>query len=260
MARWQDPETPLIWLTTGSLLLLGLIVFIFFLVRTNIKRIKREAKTREDLLIKHQKELLHNTIKGQEKERQRLSAELHDGIASKLNIIHLKFDSINRAFNPQESFHEVQSMLTETIEETRRISYELMPVTLEKFGLIVAFQELCDTNSNGNVGISFETNLDNTQIPNEYATHLYRIVQELVNNSLKYARCSRVQFSLNLQGNFLILSYKDNGIGRKENMDFNKGLGLRNIKGRMALLNGEMATINDSPGLRFEFKMTIPKE
>ncbi len=254
-----DELTSIIYLVAfGMLLLLGLAVII---MQLSSKKILKEKLQQEELKTNHKKELMAHAIITQEKERDRLAAEIHDDITSKLNIIHIHLESLEKEVKPElrakiEPLHEV---VKSGIVDSRRIAYDLFPVILEKFGLLTALEELRDLNSNKKVRVKLETSITDQSFAPEVAVHIYRIVQELFNNSVKYAHCSEIALSLSLEGNQGYLSYSDNGVGEAKKIKDSKGMGFKNINSRLSVLDGALEIKDASPGLLFEiqFKSTL---
>lgn len=240
------------------ILIIGVMIFLVMLLLIIMKRSKekvtKEQLQRQELVIQHRKESLLHSIQAQEKERNRVSEELHDGIVSKLNIINLKLSSIESStvLRNIDQIDLIKVLLNTAIEDTRRISYDLMPVVLDSFGLITAIREMSESS---NVHIEFKTNVTDETIGGEKSTHIYRIVQELVNNSIKHSQCTRIDILLYQQDDGILLNVRDDGIGNVADLNNNLGLGLKNIKNRLLFLNGKMNVSDKNPGLNFKISL-----
>lgn len=219
---------------------------------------RMEAQAAE---LRHQQELLQRNMLVQEEERQRIAAQLHDDIGSKLGVLHLSFHRLRRADekerNAETMYEEINQLISNALETTRRISHELLPPTLEDFGLLEALNEFCEgVRKTGAVRIQFEHNLSRADLPDPTTElHLFRIVQELTSNSLKYAQAQHIIIQL-LKGedNTIRLLYKDDGAGFDLQNIVSKGLGLRNLQNRTNMI-GATSEIHTSPGQGFE--MTV---
>ncbi len=233
-------------------MLLIVLVLIIYINKAKSK-VQSEQLHRQLLINAHRKDLLSYSIMGQEKERDRLSAELHDGIVSKLNIIHFQLSNLtnNSTREIQKEYVTVNELLQKTIEETRRISHDLFPVVLENFGLISALEELKELNRSNQINTLLTTDYSDGDFKIEEAIHIYRIVQELVNNAIKYAACSEIKISLIKGKEGFCLIFQDNGIGKKSDLAKGKGLGVKNIKSRLSMLNATMESLEINPGLQF---------
>jgi signal transduction histidine kinase len=130
------------------------------------------------------------------------------------------------------------------MQKIREISNNLMPKILEQNGIIAAvtdFINMIDVKSK--ISIKFDHELiDESSIPEEYKPHLFRIIQELLNNAVKHAKATQILIQIVLKNQNLIMTIKDNGIGFDENIDITKikSDGLRNIIRRAELINGKV--------------------
>lgn len=239
----------------GMLMLVLILLVIMYFSR---ERIHKEKMKQQQLIVDHKKDLLKHSFQAQEKERDRLAAELHDGIASKLNIIHVQLASIEKEL-PSGIIHRVaiiKDALQTSIEDTRRMSHDLFPIVLEKFGLITALEELKELNRINGIHTQIDTNLMDKFFELEMATHLYRIVQELVNNSLKYSNCTQMNISLMKENRMCKLIFSDNGKSTVSMLDYESGLGLKSIRSRLNVLNAQLSLKDLETGIEFaiEFK------
>ena len=133
-------------------------------------------------------------------------------------------------------------MTNTVLESSRQIAHDLLPPTLEKFGLKAALEELCEeVLETKKFAISYKLAIAENLLSKEQELHLFRIVQELFNNAIKYSEASQVQLTLETVENMVTLRYKDDGKG------FNiaqgkqkKGLGLSGIENRAVILEGAL--------------------
>lgn len=224
-------------------LALALVLF-FGQSRKKILQQQMEAQQKE---LAHQQSLLYSTILTQEEERKRIAKELHDEIGSKLNVILLNVHRLNK-ISPQPLTilpiaDEMKTLLNTTLATTRRISYDLLPPTLVNFGLLEAIKELCDQYQQTDaIEVLLEIHQNEPlDITDTVALNIYRVLQELMNNTLKYAQAEQISLKLWFHSDQLKLEYRDNGQGfdlQKESAK--KSLGLSNIKSRMQMINGEL--------------------
>ncbi|GGF19132.1 sensor histidine kinase [Flavobacterium limi] len=178
-------------------------------------------------------------IEGEEMERKRIARDLHDGLGSMLSGLkmHLTIaDRENNAINPN-----VNAMLNDSIKELRNISQNLMPESLMKLGLEHALKDLCISHSNAETTIEFQYLVKKNTLQQHFKIMVFRIIQELLNNALKYAKASQILVSCSQNKNVFFITVEDNGIGfNLENAEKREGMGLRNIKNRVAFLNGKL--------------------
>lgn len=213
--------------------------------------------------LRHQQELLERNLNGQEEERKRIASLLHDDICSKLGVLHLTFHRLRRSETDNDQYNdmcdEMNELIGETLGTTRRISHELVPPTLEGFGLLEALEELCEQIRNtGAVDIRFEHNVTRAELGDvSTELNLFRIVQELTNNSLKHAEASFITVELRKDEEFIHLHYSDNGVGFERENNASKGLGLKNIYNRAKMV-GATVELSTAPDQGFEMRFTMP--
>ena len=214
-------------------------------------------------LEKERQAKLFSIIEGQEKERQRLSRELHDGIAQEIIAVKLKLESyLLRQQIQDETVKNIRNGFDHIIQEIRRMSNNLMPVVLEKYGLEKAANELCSAcNQLSATTFIFESNgsieIDNAQI----RLHLFRIIQESTSNILKYAEAKTAYVYIEKENEELKIIIKDNGVGfQHDNQHQFSGQGLFNIQERANLIGAELSIRSrKSTGTRIELKLSLKK-
>lgn len=239
--------------------LLFLIVLFLWILNKNQKKLsfQKEINHQQELaaLENQQKLSVSNAlIEGEEVERKRIARDLHDGLGSMLSglKIHLKLaekDNINAT--------EVTTLLDNSIKELRNISQNLMPESLLKLSLEHALRDLCMANSNTITNIEFQYLIKKLNLSKNYQIFIYRIIQELLNNALKYANASEILVSCSQNKETFFITVEDNGIGFNVSEKSNIGMGLRNIKNRVEFLNGKLeieSIINKGTSVYIELK------
>ncbi|HJY23567.1 MAG TPA: PAS domain S-box protein, partial [Hanamia sp.] len=209
-----------------------------------------------------QKEIARAVVNAQERERTGIGEELHDNVnqllaASKLYLNH----SLTQPDGDPESVRKSMDYISNAMDELRKLSHALVGPTRDKtMGLINSIEKLIDDVSSVKpIKINF---LYGTYQEEESEAGLklviYRIIQEQLNNILKYADASEIKIELKKETEYLIVSIKDNGIGFDTSIS-SKGIGLKNIKHRAELFNG-IVQIKSSPGngckMKIIFKTT----
>ena len=234
----------------GVLLLLLMSVglfFFFFISRKKIIEKELEKKTAE---IEHQKELIHATILTQENERKRIAQDLHDDISSKLNVIHLNSNLLLDGGLSAKEYSEVTKsnidITNRTLQSARKIAHDLLPPILDKFGLQSAIEELVDDfNTSRKVVVTYQLKYPENYLNKDQELHLFRILQELINNSIRHGKAKNINLVLENKNSKLDLNYSDDGIGFDlKQAQIKKGLGLKNIESRVELLNGTLKISN----------------
>lgn len=217
----------------AMVLLAGAIVWVSF---ASVRRILREEKERFSLLLNHQKELLQSNLLVQEKERVRIAADLHDELASRLNIARMSIQLVKeRKALPGK---HPESLIDEALGIARRISHELDPPLLSEFGFAEALtdflQPLQDVIS---IKLNIMHESASRHFDSEKERQLFRVVQELVNNVLKHAQAKVLVVDLRITDRWAIVRINDDGVGFEVESK-RTGAGMRNIESRMQALNG----------------------
>lgn len=196
-------------------------------------------------------------VDGLENERRRLSRELHDGVGPYLTS--LKHYIENRVESKEQKI-EMKKIVDETISEIRLMSNALMPSSIDDFGVGVALTNFVDSLKKSTaITIEYEdlTKQDNTCITNHQGINIFRISQELINNSLKHSNAKNIRITLSEFDDFISLFYFDDGIGFDKN-NVKLGSGIINIKERIEICNGKIV-INSKPG-NTTFEIELPVE
>jgi len=248
----------------GILIMLALALAFILFANSSQKKILTEKMRNQKLAYQHQEELLHSTILTQEEERKRIAAELHDDIGSKLNIIFLNMHRLKAFGKEHEEIgaitNEVNSLINTTIQTTRRISHDLLPPTLEEFGLVEAIKELRHNfNQTGSIAIEFDLVEHDQPIDNKsIELNFYRILQELINNSIKHGEATEIMIKLWSTEAVIKMEYLDNGKGfDQHSLKNKKGLGMKNIESRLHMMHATHQ-LDSSPekGLRMTIELS----
>lgn len=238
------------------LLTTGLMLFFYY----SRKKITEKELEKIELKLKNQEEILHATIATQEEERKRIAQDMHDAISSKLNVIslttNLLLENEEIAADDKKSLNHILSINNTVLESSRKIAHDLLPPILEKFGLKVALEELLDDYikvSKLQILHTIETVPDLTNLDE---LHIFRIVQELINNALKHANATQLNIDLLNSNPGFTLIFRDNGEGfDPEVLNHKSGLGLQNIKSRAAILKCDLKIKSRATnGSKFTFK------
>jgi len=211
------------WLTIGIsaiaiILIIGLVTFLY------------SAKLREK-----QESFSRQLIEKIEEDRARISMDLHDDIGQSLSMLKSKIVSGKIEHDREEKI--LESELSRVIEQTREISRSLYPSYLEKIGLVRSVASLSESiQSSTGIECSYDITDKVEELPLNIKTHLYRILQECTNNTIKHSGATALKISVSEKNNEFILVYRDNGRGIGNKQD--KGLGILSMKERVKIING----------------------
>lgn len=192
-----------------------------------------------DVLENEKKLSISNAlIQGEEIERKRIARDLHDGLGSMLSGLKMH---LNLSGEKKENSPNVNEMLNDSIKELRNISQNLMPESLMKLGLEHALKDLCASHSNQETVIELQYLIKKSTVPQHFKVTIFRIIQELLNNALKYAKASQILVSCSQNKDVYFITVEDNGIGfNLQYAEKREGMGLRNIRNRVAFMNGKL--------------------
>jgi two-component system, NarL family, sensor kinase len=248
------------YIFSGSGIILVLIfIFAYYHQRTRKNRTIIEQKIFQ---LEEEKKLLaaRSIVNGQEEERKRIAKELHDGLGVLLSTAKMQFSSIkDKSPENKPLIEKATKLLEQATGDVRRISHNMMPGLLTKFGLYEAVEDLFE-NVNEMEGISAEVKIEGekARLPENKEIMLYRIIQEMVNNTLKHAQASKVVLKMEIQPKLLKMIYSDNGKGFDlENMLELKTIGLTSIQSRVKFLEGDVI-VTTQPGEGVKYEMEIP--
>lgn len=230
------------------------VILLAFLIYRNFRREQKFHRQRINELETEKKlTATEAIIKGEEQERSRLAKDLHDGLGGMLSGVKHSLSSIkeNLVMTEQNmsAFEHSLIMLDSSISEMRRVAHNMMPESLLKFGLDLALNDFCrQVTTSGSLKVSYQSiEIADTPIEQSLAITVYRIVQELLNNSIKHASAKHAIVQLALEGRQLLVTVEDDGKGMdRDLLKSAKGIGWKNISSRLDYHNGKL-DIQSSP-------------
>lgn len=218
-----------------------------------IQKIFKYMKRVEDSRRLTEKMFLNTIIQTEEKERKRFAKDLHDGLGPLLSTVkmsvsslaQMKHDAISR-----EIVENTELVINEAIKSLKEISDNLSPHILNNFGLIRALNNFSNKiNVARTIKINLESDLKDERFDNNVEVVLYRVICELINNTIKHAKAKKIDLSLTKEGETLSIIYKDDGKGFDVNKIIDQpsgtGMGFSNIYSRINSLKGEIKIESD---------------
>jgi len=210
--------------------------------------VTQQVKTEQQL---KDMQLWEALVNGEEKERSRIAKDLHDGVAGMLAAAKMHLASLHsseREIAETAAFKQAIQLLEEAAVEVRKTSHNLMPELLLQHGLDEALRRYCcNISNNSTLVVRYDSWGDLKRYKSSFELSVYRIVQELLNNTVKHAQASEaiVQFQCNER--VMYVSVEDNGIGFSKEDVQKEGMGLSNLCATVKAMNGSI-TLNAVPG------------
>ncbi|HAQ17828.1 MAG TPA: two-component sensor histidine kinase [Prolixibacteraceae bacterium] len=213
-----------------------------------IQKIFKYMKRVEDSRRLTEKMFLNTIIQTEEKERKRFAKDLHDGLGPLLSSVKMSVSSLAQMKHDEASREIVENtelVINEAIKSLKEISDNLSPHILNNFGLIRALNNFTNKiNITKTIRINLESDLKDERFDSSVEVVLYRIVCELINNTIKHARAKKIDISLTKEDQYLNIIYKDDGKGFDVNKIIDQqgssGMGFSNIYSRINSLKGEI--------------------
>ncbi|MFN8289786.1 MAG: sensor histidine kinase [Chitinophagaceae bacterium] len=232
----------------------ALLTVILLLFRNHRQKQKLQQQRISELETEKKLTVTEGVLKGEEQERTRLAKDLHDGLGGMLSGIKYSLNTMkgNLIMTPenQQAFERSMDMLDSSIKEMRRVAHNMMPEALVKFGLDTALRDFCnDINQSGALQVSYQSiGLPDAAIDQTTGITIYRIVQELINNTMKHAAARKAIVQVTRQQQQLTVTVEDDGRGFDTAiLRGAEGIGWNNIKNRVEFLKGKL-DIDSQPG------------
>lgn len=245
--------------TVGMLLLA--IAIILFMVFYQKKMIQEQLKRRQ-LELDYQQKMMEAALESQENERRRVAGDLHDSIGGMLSAIRVGLTTLAKQMTDPQSMEQPKQMLDDTLSSVRSISRDLMPLTLEKFGLVHALKELCERfHATTFLPVIFYEQGEFQGLNQKKELMIFRVAQELVNNAVKHSQATTIYVTIRGTDKLEVI-VEDDGVGfdpeaQRSLTQSAKGLGLFNIENRARLLSAKLEF--DSPREKgSKITMTLP--
>lgn len=239
---------------------IGVILFVVLYQRRVIKH-QLDLK-----LLNAQKELevLKASIQSEEEERKRIAQELHDDVGATLSSARLFLNAdVNNITAEQITISK--KLIDDSLSKIRMVSYKLQPNTLINLGLQSALENMIEIlNKSGTIKATFEVYRDIPRMESYAELHVYRVVQELLTNITKYANATHLTLTLNLDSRIrIILIHDGNGMTNEQFEELSKspkGQGLKNIKNRLRIVNGQIEFLKIEDYYRILVFIPLPNE
>ena len=235
---------------TGTFIL---VIFFLLLSAYTHNKILKQKQLLYQTEIFHQKDLVLTVIQSQEEERKRIGGDLHDSVGAALSSLRLVIDNGSDGLK-----QDCKNIIDRIITDTRHICHHLSPAILTLYGLSEAVAELADTTDRSgalNIQINNQAEEILNKLPNHTSLSIYRVLEELMNNTIKHACAENVIINFLYSNELLVITYTDDGKGYDEQV-INKGMGLLNITNRLKIIEAAYE-IKTGPALGFHINITL---
>ncbi len=227
-------------------------------------RYKWQQQLKLQMEVLKQQELATSLVlKAEEKERQRIAKDLHDGVGQMMSAAKMNLSAFENdlQFNDPEqklSFERIISLVDESCKEVRTVSHQMMPNILLKSGLANAVADFLDKIDQRKLKVSLHTEGLNERLDENTEIVLYRVLQECVNNVIKHSQASQLDIALMKDTDGISVSIEDNGKGfNPKELGEDAGIGLKNMQARINYLNGTI-DFDSAPGRGTLIAIHIP--
>ncbi len=241
-----------LWLSAACFLLVAGTLLLFY-YRQKVRSTRELAEKNEQLYRKRLNEIIkeqelksiNQIMEGQENERRRIAEDLHDRLGSMLATVKLHFNAVEQKIESLElksmdQYQKANKLLDQVCDEVRKIAHNMESGVLVNFGLLHALTDLKEAlEQSSDLKIQVHAFGIKQRLGSDIEISLYRIIQELLSNVLKHSGATEVNIDLNAGTDSLTLMVSDNGKGYDTANTSGSGMGLRNIGGRVARLNGK---------------------
>lgn len=250
-------------LTIGAIIALVLLGIILTYSLYRRYQLKQKARI-QAAFIKQQEMATRAVLEAEERERQRIAKDLHDGVgqimsAAKMNLSSFENELAFRDHDQKTRFERIIQLVDESCKEVRSVSHNMMPNALLKSGLASAIREFTDKIDDNILKIDLYSEGLNERLDTNVETVLYRVIQECVNNVIKHAGANHLDISLIRDKDGISATIEDNGRGFDTNDPSRfDGMGLKNIRTRIEYLKGTVE-YHSSPGKGTLVAIHIPE-
>ncbi len=267
----KSTQNRMLLLLAFALLAAGIAVALWLRsrLRYNQRNSAQQAEIQEQRIREMQQEqkllALDAMLNGQEEERKRIAKDLHDGLGGLLTTIKLHFNVIQEQVRQLVQLEELKvyqragEMIDDACDEVRRISHNMMPSALARFGLATALDDLAETlRTTQQLDVSIQAANWREPLDETRKTMMFRILQELIHNAVKHAEASKIMVYLDSDDQQLSLRVDDNGKGfDPEQARDASGLGLKSVESRVYYLGGTVQ-FDSAPGRGTSVTVHLP--
>lgn len=267
--KQQQINLQKVQISKKNYMLIGVVLLIVFVTLLGVSawlriRLRQKAKFQREIM-KQQELATKAVLAAEEKERQRIARDLHDGVGQMMSVAKMNLSAFESDLkfldrDQQDSFEKIINLVDESCREVRSVSHNMMPNALLKNSLAIAIKDFVDKIEKRSLKVRVYTEGLDDRLDSNLEIILYRVIQECVNNVIKHAEASRLDISVLKDKEGISATIEDNGkgfdIGDKDKFE---GIGLKNIITRIEYLKG-MVDFDSSPGRGTLIALNVPLE
>lgn len=253
----------LVIIISGTIIFLLLLLIVIKTYRSRQRHMKQKFYA---LQQRREIERLKATIEGEERERNRIARDLHDGIGGLIAAVQINVRALGKEIHILQSsdmYHDTNEILEEASTELRKTAHNMLPSVLLHQSLEDAINDFCRyVKQDKRLDIDAQMHGDMNLLPDSYKITIYRIVQELIHNIIKHAHATQVLVQLVLELPLFSITIEDNGIGFDlKDKVYDKGIGLTNIRTRVENMQGAFSLDTEpGKGCSVYIELDIPKD
>jgi signal transduction histidine kinase len=258
----QQTETIIFIIIANILLLVFIVGIILFILQYKKRKVAHEKE--KDMITEiHAKELLSTQLEMQTQTMQHIGREIHDNVGQKLTLASLYTQQLsfeNKAPHINDKIENIGIIINESLAELRQLSKSLTDDRINDNNIIQLLQQECNKlHQLKKCDVTFVSNQHNIALPYQTKSVLLRIVQEFLQNSLKYANCKNIIVTMEKNENVVSLTLQDDGKGFDVNKITSTGIGLSNMKKRTEIIGGTF-TLESKPNKGTKLSIEIPND
>lgn len=243
---------------SGVLLLGGLLSYSYY----RRYRLLQHARLQQAILHE-QEQATRAVLEAEEKERQRIAGDLHDGVGQLMSAARMNLSLIENELNFEDvgkkaAFDKALALVDDSCKEVRAVSHNIMPNALLKAGLISAIREFIQKIDQRALEVTLYTDGINDRLPANVESVLYRVIQECMNNVIKHSGANKLDITLIKDEDGISITIEDNGKGFDTKIE-SGGIGLKNMQTRIHYLKGNIEW-DSAPGKGTVVSIQVPPE
>jgi signal transduction histidine kinase len=242
---------------TQTLLIAGLLI-----QRQRRRRAEDELRANQDELrhsYERNRDLGARLLKAQESERSRIAGELHDDICQRMLVLTVELELLGRSSRYEGPAADALSVAQDIAKSLHELSHRLHPTRLRMIGLTTALERLCLDLSRAGIAIAFTHDNVPSTLPPDVTLCLFRVVQEALQNAIKYSKAQHLSVDVRGEVDELNLTIADNGVGFDIDGAWGKGVGLVTMIERLDAIGGSLQ-IGSNPGSGTRVTASVPAD